>query len=196
MTADFWDTQIRDVESIPQYLATGAARSILSNRVSYFFDWKGPSMTIDTACSSSLVALHQAVQSLRNGESDTAVVAGVNLLLGPEYYIVESNLHMLSPTGRSKMWDASADGYARGEGFVVLVLRRLPDALGKGDAIQCVIRETGVSQDGRTRGITMPNCQAQTELIQSTYRKAGLDPFNEAERCQYFEAHGTGQLLP
>jgi len=188
MTADYYDIQLRDVDTTPQYLATGTARSIISNRISYFFDWKGASMTIGTACSSSLVAVHHAVQSLRAGESTVAIAAGVNLILGPEMYIFESKLHMLSPTGRSRMWDASADGYARGEGFAALTLKTLSQAIKDGDHIECVIRETGVNQDGRTKGITMPSAESQRELIRSTYRKASLDLERESDRCQYFEA--------
>ncbi|PWY83904.1 polyketide synthase [Aspergillus sclerotioniger CBS 115572] len=194
MTADYHDVLLRDVDSTPQYLATGTSRSIMANRVSYFFDWRGPSVTIDTACSSSLVALHQAVQSLRSGESSLAVAAGVNLILGPELYIFESKLHMLSPTGRSRMWDAQADGYARGEGVASVILKPLRQAIADHDRIECIIRETGVNQDGRTPGITMPNAAAQTQLIRSTYERCGLDCTKPEGRCQYFEAHGTGTL--
>ncbi|KAA8649476.1 putative Nonribosomal peptide synthetase [Aspergillus tanneri] len=192
MTGDYHELQIRDPEKMPMYMATGTARSIVSNRVSYFFDWKGPSMTIDTACSSSLVALHHAVQSLRAGECKTAVAAGANLILGPEMMIAESKLHMLSPTGRSRMWDAEADGYARGEGFAAVVLKTLSQALADGDHVEYIIRETGVNQDGRTQGITMPSASSQTALIQQTYCKAGLDCTRPEDRCQFFEAHGTG----
>jgi amino acid adenylation domain-containing protein len=192
MTADWNDIQLRDTETLPTYTATGSARSILSNRISYFFDLKGPSMTIDTACSSSLVALHQAVQSLRRGESQSAIVAGVNLILDPSLYIFESKLHMLSPTSRSRMWDKSADGYARGEGCAAIILKPLRQALKDSDHIQCIIRETGVNSDGRTKGITMPSPVSQAALIRATYRAAGLDPL--VDRCQYFEGHGTGTL--
>lgn len=192
MTGDYHELQIRDPENMPVYMATGTARSILSNRLSYFFDWKGPSMTIDTACSSSLVALHHAVQSLRSGECQVAVAAGANLILGPEMMIAESNLHMLSPTGRSRMWDAAADGYARGEGFSAVMLKTLSQAIADGDQIDYIIRETGVNQDGRTQGITMPSPSSQTALIRQTYRKAGLDCTRVEDRCQFFEAHGTG----
>ncbi|KAF4539201.1 Beta-ketoacyl synthase [Lasiodiplodia theobromae] len=190
MTADWWDLQMRDTETIATYAATGTARSIISNRISYYFDLKGASMTIDTACSSSLVALHQAVQSLRNGESTTAIVAGANMLLDPAMYIAESNLHMLSPESRSRMWDKSADGYARGEGCAAVFLKPLSKAIADGDHIECVVRETGVNSDGRTKGITMPSATAQAALIKATYRNAGLDPL--VDRCQYFECHGTG----
>ncbi|KAI1463640.1 putative hybrid NRPS/PKS enzyme [Daldinia caldariorum] len=192
MSADYTDMTSRDIDMFPTYFATGTARSILSNRLSYFFDWRGPSMTIDTACSSSLVAMHQAVQVLRAGESSVAVVAGSNVILGPEQYIAESKLQMLSPTGRSRMWDEDADGYARGEGVASVVLKRLSQALADGDHVECIIRETGLNQDGRTPGITMPSPSAQTALIQSTYSRAGLDLSRAADRPQYFEAHGTG----
>ncbi|KAI0428566.1 PKS-NRPS hybrid [Xylaria sp. FL1042] len=192
MSADFTDMVGRDTDTFPTYFATGTARSILSNRLSYFFDWHGPSMTIDTACSSSLIAMHQAVQTIRGGDSSMAVVAGSNLILGPEQYIAESKLQMLSPTGRSRMWDANVDGYARGEGVAAVVLKKLSQAIADGDHIECVIRETGTNQDGRTPGITMPSATAQEALIRATYAKAGLDLSKRADRPQFFEAHGTG----
>lgn len=192
MTGDYDTLTSRDDLNTSQYAATGNARSIISNRLSYFFDFHGPSMTIDTACSASLVALHQAVQSLRSGECPMACVAGVNMIFTPEQFIVESNLHMLSPTGHCRMWDAKADGYARGEGVVALFVKTLSRALADGDNIQAIIRETGVNSDGRTRGITMPNPAAQTALIQETYARSGLDLTNAEHRPQFFEAHGTG----
>jgi acyl transferase domain-containing protein len=192
MTGDYDTLSQRDELDTSQYYATGNARSILSNRISYFFNFNGPSMTIDTACSSSLVALHQAILSLRSGESNMACVAGANLILTPEQFIVESNLHMLSPTGHCRMWDAAADGYARGEGIAAMFIKPLSQALADGDRIEAIIRETGVNSDGRSRGITMPNWQAQSSLIQDTYQRAGLDPNAPEDRCQYFEAHGTG----
>lgn len=190
MCADYDALLLRDPDSIPTYHATGVSRSIMSNRISYFFDWRGPSMTIDTACSSSLVAVHQAVQVLRSGDSRVAVAAGSNLILGPENYIGESKLKMLSPDGRSRMWDADANGYARGEGVAAIVMKTLNAALADGDHIECIIRETGINQDGRTKGITMPSAISQAALIKETYSKAGLDVTNKQDRCQYFEAHG------
>ena len=192
MCGDYSEHLQRDLNALPTYMPTGTARSIMSNRISYFFDWHGPCMTIDTACSSSLVAVHQAVQLLRSGESDIAVAAGCNLILGPEFYIGESKLKMLSPENRSRMWDIEANGYARGEGVAAVILKRLSSAIADGDHIECIVRESGVNQDGRTKGITMPSQYAQAELIKKTYAKAGLDPRNPKERCQYFEAHGTG----
>nr|QPC57090.1 polyketide synthase-nonribosomal peptide synthetase [Tolypocladium sp. 49Y] len=190
MNGDYADIQARDLETIPTHNGTGTHRSILSNRISYFLDARGASMTIDTACSSSLVALHQAVQSIRLGESDMAIVAGANLLLDPTMYVAESKLHMLSPDSRSRMWDAAANGYARGEGFAAIVLKPLDVAVRDGNQVECVIRGSAVNSDGRTAGITVPSATAQTALIRQAYRDAGLDPL--ADRCQYFEAHGTG----
>ncbi|KAL0934588.1 hybrid nrps pks [Colletotrichum truncatum] len=192
MTADYDSLCQRDDITASQYFATGNSRAILSNRISYFFNFRGPSMTIDTACSSSLVALHQAVLSLRSGECEMACVAGANMMITPEQFITESSLHMLSPTGRSRMWDVNADGYARGEGFAALFIKPLSQALKDGDTIISIVRETGVNSDGRTQGITMPNPLAQAELIRDTYRRSGLDSQRPADRCQYFEAHGTG----
>jgi acyl transferase domain-containing protein len=192
MTSDYNDILNRDPESLPKYTATGIARSILSNRISYVFDLKGPSVTLDTACSSSLVALQQAVQSLRCGDASQAIIAGTTLLLDPSMYIAESKLHMLSPDARSRMWDKYANGYARGEGCAAVILKPLSKAIADQDHIECIIREVGVGSDGRTDGITMPSATAQAALIRQTYEKAGLDVV--ADRCQYFECHGTGTL--
>lgn len=191
MCNDYAHITYHDLESLPKYAATGTALSILSNRVSYYFNWTGPSMTIDTACSSSLIATHQAVQSLRRGESNLAVAAGANLIFGPTNFVAESNVNMLSPTGRSQMWDSKADGYARGEGIAAVFLKRLSDAIRDGDHIESIIRETGTNQDGRTPGITMPSSKSQSNLIRETYARAGLS-VEKGDRCQYFEAHGTG----
>ncbi|KAJ5100206.1 Male sterility NAD-binding [Penicillium angulare] len=189
---DYQAVSIRGLDSLPQYYATGGSMAILANRLSYFFDWRGPSVACDTACSSSLVALHQAVLSLRSGEIDMAVAAGANLILGPELFIAYSNLNMLSPNGRSWMWDSSADGYTRGEGFASVILKTLSQAIADDDHIECIIRETGVNSDGRTPGITMPSAGSQSQLIRETYRRCGLDPVRN--RPHYFEAHGTGTL--
>ncbi|KAK2590499.1 hypothetical protein QQS21_011815 [Conoideocrella luteorostrata] len=190
MTSDYHGIQARDLDTISRWHATGTSPSILSNRISYFFDLKGPSMTINTACSSSLVALHQAIQSLRSGDCTTAIVGGVNLLLDPEIYISHSKLHMLSPTSRCRMWDRDANGYARGEGCASVIIKTLDQALKDGDDIECIIRETSVNSDGRSTGITMPSSKAQAALIRETYERSGLDPVRD--RCQFFECHGTG----
>ncbi|KAF4339693.1 polyketide synthase [Fusarium beomiforme] len=193
MMCDDWAQIInRDWDLAPTYAATGDSRAIISNRVSYFFDWHGPSMTIDTACSSSLVAVHQGVTALRNGECPIAIAAGANLILAPGMFIKESSLRMLSPTGTSKMWDAAADGYARGEGIAAIVMKPLSAALKDGDHIDCVIRGTAVNQDGKTAGLTMPSNIAQAQLIRDTYARAGLDANDPKDRPQFFHAHGTG----
>ncbi|KIL88416.1 polyketide synthase [Fusarium avenaceum] len=193
MTGDYNDTLTRDHNAIPNYFATGTSRAIISNRISYFFDWHGPSMTIDTACSSSLIAVHQGVHALRTGESRVALACGTQLLLNPEMYIAESKLKMLSPNGISRMWDEDADGYARGEGMASVVLKKLSDALADGDHIECIIRETGANHDGFSNGLTVPSTGAQANLIRQTYARAGLDPENRSlDRPQFFEAHGTG----
>ncbi|KAI8625073.1 beta-ketoacyl synthase domain-containing protein [Xylariaceae sp. FL1651] len=155
--------------STSQYFPTGNSRAIMSNRISYFFNFQGPSMTIDTACSSSLVALHQAMLSLRSGGCIMACVTGANLMLTPEQFICH-------------MWDARADGYARGEGLATVLLKSLSQALADGDEIEAVIREVGINADGRTSGITMPNPAAQASLIRKTYQRAGLDPRNPSDR--------------
>ncbi|UQC80223.1 uncharacterized protein CLUP02_05705 [Colletotrichum lupini] len=193
MSNDYGVIQARDPETMPKYNATGAhAPSIIANRVSYVLDLKGPSVTIDTACSSSLVALHQAVQGLRAGDCDAAIVGGTNLIMDPGPYIAESKLQMLSPDSQCRMWDVDANGYGRGEGVAALLLKPLAKALADGDPVQGVIRATGVNSDGQSPGITMPFAPAQTDLIRRTYRRAGLDPLREADRPQYFECHGTG----
>jgi hybrid polyketide synthase/nonribosomal peptide synthetase ACE1 len=192
MCDDYSGLIFSDMESAPTYGATGATRSILSNRISYFFDWTGPSMTIDSACSSSLVAVHQAVQTLRNRDCSVALAAGANLILSPRMFIAESKLKMLSPNGCCRMWDEGGDGYARGEGIAVVVLKRLSDAIADGNHIECVIRETHVNHGGRSTGLTVPNPVAQVNLIRQAYAKAGLDLSRQADRPQYFQAHGTG----
>ncbi|KAK8879233.1 hybrid NRPS/PKS enzyme [Apiospora arundinis] len=182
MCDDFSQIVYGDSENVPTYAATGSARSILSNRISYFFNWHGPSMTIDTACSSSLIAVHQAVQVLRSGEAPVAIASGTNLIFGPTMFVAESNLNMLSPTGRSRMWDAGANGYARGEGVGSVVMKTLSAALRDGDHIEYIIRETGINQDGKTPGITMPSSEMQARLIRDTYARAGLDLLKQSDR--------------
>ncbi|EAW08950.1 putative polyketide synthase [Aspergillus clavatus NRRL 1] len=192
MSQDYFALNGQDVNSIPTFAASGTAASNASSRLSYFFNWHGPSMTIDTACSSSMVAVSEAVQTLRNGTSRVAIACGTNLCLSASTFITLSKLSMLSPTSRCRMWDIDADGYARGEGVACIVLKTLSAAIEDGDNIECVIREVGVNHDGRTKRLTMPSAAAQASLIQNTYARAGLDPTSVADRCQYFEAHGTG----
>lgn len=192
MVGDYETILLQDLDVIPTYCAVGNSRAILSNRISYFFDWHGASVTMDTACSSSLVAMHYAIRTLRAGDSRMAVACGANVILGPYTYVAETKVKMLSPDGVSRMWDKDANGYARGDGVAALVLKPLSAAIEDNDHIECIIRETGLNQDGSTAGLTMPSPRAQSALIDSTYSKAGLDLATMAGRPQFFEAHGTG----
>ncbi|KAK4106755.1 hypothetical protein N658DRAFT_461640 [Parathielavia hyrcaniae] len=187
-TRDYHEMLMRDAETAPMYAGTGTGFSLLSNRVSWFYDLCGPSMTLDTACSSSMVGLHLACQGLRNGESKVALVCGANLILSPDLGMWLANLRMTSTDGLSRSFADAVTGYGRGEGIATLVLKPMRDALRDGDPIRAVIRGTGVNQDGHTTGITVPNKDAQADLIRSTYRSAGLD----VSETSYFEAHGTG----
>ena len=188
---DYSRLQFDDPESIDAYAGTGNAHSIAANRLSYVFDLRGPSMAVDTACSSSLVAAHLACQSLRNGEADLGLVGGVNLILRPELTITFSQARMLSPDGRCKTFDAGADGYVRGEGCGVVVLKRLSDALRDGDNILALIRGSAVNQDGRSNGLTAPNGLAQQDVIRQALAEAQVAP----GQIGYVEAHGTGTPL-
>ncbi|MEU4548352.1 SDR family oxidoreductase [Nonomuraea dietziae] len=177
-----------DPASVEAWTATGAAFSIAANRLSYLLDLRGPSMAVDTACSSSLVAVHLAVASLRAGESDLALAAGVNLLLSPVVTMAFDQAGGTSPSGRCRAFDASADGMVRAEGCGVVVMKRLSDALRDGDRVLAVVRATAVNQDGRSNGLVAPNPEAQEELLRTAY--AGLD-----RGPDYVEAHGTGTFL-
>ncbi|MBN8657042.1 MAG: AMP-binding protein, partial [Anaerolineae bacterium] len=188
---DYSRLQFDDAEKIDAYAGTGNAHSIAANRLSYFYDLRGPSMAIDTACSSSLVAAHLACQSLQNGESDLGVVGGVNLILTPELTITFSQARMLSPDGRCKTFDASADGYVRGEGCGVIILKRMSDAIRDGDNILALIRGSAVNQDGRSNGLTAPNGLAQQDVIRQALTNAQVAP----HQIGYVEAHGTGTPL-
>jgi acyl transferase domain-containing protein/acyl carrier protein len=168
--------------------ATGMMMTMLANRISFAFDFHGPSMTIDTACSSSLVAVHLAAQSIWNGECALALAGGVNIMIGPNTAIAESKSGFLSPDGRCKAFDESADGYARGEGGAVVVIKPLEQALRDGDDIYAQILGSAVSQDGHTDSITVPSAEAQEAAITTALRRAGVHP-NEVG---YVEAHGTG----
>ncbi|OQS16292.1 hypothetical protein B0T36_05880 [Nocardia donostiensis] len=177
-----------EIEGLGPHSATGTFMSIVSNRLSYTFDLLGPSMTIDTACSSSLVAVHLAVQSLRRGESELALAGGVNLMLTPQFGIALSQAAMLSPDGRSRAFDASANGYVRGEGVGLVMLKPLTRAEVDGDRIYAVIRGSAVNQDGRTQGITVPSGDSQEANFRAALAVAGVSP----REVGYVEAHGTG----
>jgi acyl transferase domain-containing protein/NADPH:quinone reductase-like Zn-dependent oxidoreductase len=175
-------------EQIDAYVPSGGAASIAANRLSYLLDLRGPSLAVDTACSSALTAVHLACRSLAAGECALAVAAGVNVLLAPEVTIGFSKAGMLSPSGRCRPFDASADGYVRSEGAGAVVLKPLRRALADGDRVRAVIRGTAVNQDGRTTGLSVPSPDAQESLLRSALRAAGVRPRDVA----YVEAHGTG----
>ncbi|MGW1738581.1 type I polyketide synthase [Nocardia sp. NPDC001965] len=177
-----------EVEGLGPHSATGTFMSIVSNRLSYTFDLRGPSMTIDTACSSSLVAVHLAVESLRRGESELALAGGVNLMLTPQFGIALSQAAMLSPDGRSRAFDASANGYVRGEGVGLVLLKPLSAARADGDRIYALIHGSAVNQDGRTQGITVPSGESQEANFRAALAAAGVAP----AEIGYVEAHGTG----
>ncbi len=181
----------RGHEAIDMYVASGNAFSVAAGRLSYFLGLHGPSMSIDTSCSSSLVALHLACQSLRRGESQVAIVAGVNLMCSPETSISLSKAHALAPDARCKTFDAAANGIARGEGCGVLVLKRLADATNDGDRILAVVRGSAVDQDGKSGGLTVPSGPAQEAVIRAALADASVQP----AEVDYLEAHGTGTSL-
>lgn len=188
---DYERNLCKDVLDLPIYQSVGTGAAILANRISYALDLRGPSVTLDTGCSGGMVALHHAVQSLRSGESNAALVAAANLQLMPDHYIGMANQHMVGSTGRCYPFDVRGDGYGRGEGFVVVALKRLSEALHDRDPIRSVILNTGVNQDGFTAsGITHPNHTAQADLIRETYARVKLSPLDVA----YIEAHGTGTV--
>ena len=188
---DYLRLQAGRSSSTDPYAGTGNALSIAANRLSYLFDLRGPSWAVDTACSSSLVAVHQACESLRAGESDAALCGGVNLILSPQLTSVFTRAGMMSSSHRCRTFDAAADGYVRGEGAAVVVLKRLSKAVRDGDSIYAVIRGSAVNQDGKSNGLTAPNGPAQQTVIRAALRAADVEP----AQIGYVEAHGTGTPL-
>lgn len=176
---------------IEAYMAIGTSNAAAAGRISYRLGLQGPAVAVDTACSSSLVAIHQACQALQLGECDLALAGGANVLLTPATMITFSNAHMLAPDGRCKTFDAAADGYVRGEGCGVIVIKRLEDALRDGDRIRAVIRGSAINQDGASGGLTVPNGVAQQRVITDALKRAGV----RAGDVGYLEAHGTGTSL-
>ncbi|MFI8933379.1 SDR family NAD(P)-dependent oxidoreductase [Streptomyces sp. NPDC053474] len=168
--------------------ALGIMTSFAANRISFHFDLRGPSVVVESACSSSLVALHEACEALHRGRVGMAVAGGANLLLAPTDFVASSRATMLSRRGRSQTFSATADGYVRGEGGGLVVLKRLADAQRDGDRIHALIRGTGTNNDGHTPGISVPDAGAQLSLLEQVYRRAGADPHDVV----YVEAHGTG----
>jgi amino acid adenylation domain-containing protein len=190
-TNDYAHRQLTDIESVDAYMGTGNSLSVAANRISYFLDLNGPSMAVDTACSSSLVAVHLACTSLWNGESELALAGGVNLILSPAITVNFTKAGVSSPDGRCKTFDAAANGYVRGEGAAIVVLKPLSSALRDGDRVYAVIRGTAISQDGRTNGLMAPNPRGQEAVLHEAYRRAGIS----AGVVDYVETHGTGTSI-
>ena len=190
-TSDYRALQFGAPEWLDHYAGTGNAASVAANRLSYLFDFQGPSLAVDTACSSSLLAVHLAIDSLRRDECRVAIAGGVNLMLTPDLTVVFSQARMLSPDGRCKAFDAGADGYVRGEGCGMVVLKRLSDAVRDGDRVIAVIRGSAANQDGRTNGLTAPNGLSQQRVLRQALTRADVPP----STVQYVEAHGTGTSL-
>ncbi|KAG9238586.1 hypothetical protein BJ875DRAFT_415989 [Amylocarpus encephaloides] len=188
---DFKILSLKDTERMSKYTASGNTFSILANRISWAFNLKGPSLHTDTACSSSLVALHLACQSLQSKELTMAIVGGSNIMVSIEQCLLLSNLNLVSPDSKSFSFDQRANGYGRGEGAGIVVIKRLQDAVDNGDTIRAVIRATGTNQDGRTSSLTTPSQGSQEALIRDTYKSSGLDFHTTA----FVEAHGTGTAV-
>ncbi|MBI1357397.1 MAG: SDR family NAD(P)-dependent oxidoreductase [Acidobacteria bacterium] len=192
-TTDYGTLQLKagDPSAIDLYFGTGNAISVAAGRVSYVLGLQGPCVALDTACSSSLTAVHMACQSLRLGECELALAGGVNAILTPDALINFSQAHMMALDGRCKTFDASADGFVRGEGCGLLVLKRLSDAVRDGDPVLAVVRGSAVNQDGRSNGLTAPNGPSQEAVLRAALRRAGVQP----AEVGYVEAHGTGTSL-
>jgi len=189
---DYSMLAVADPTTAHPYAITGTASSIIANRVSYFYDFRGPSMAIDTACSSSLVAIHEGVKALRARESDVVLAGGVNAMITPMVTIGFDEVGgVLAPDGRIKSFSSDADGYARSEGGGMVVLKRVADARRDGDEILAVIAGSAVNHDGRSNGMLAPNPVAQAEVLRKAYQDAGIDP----RTVDYIEAHGTGTIL-
>lgn len=173
------------------HLATGNSPALLTNRISYFLNLHGPSETIDTACSSSLVAIHRAANAIKNGECKLAIAGGVSLMLDPQTLVITSQLGALSPEGRCKTFDKSANGYVKGEGIAAVLLKPLAQAKIDGDFIYGLIKSSVVNHGGKAQSLTAPNAAAQTELLIKAYTEARIDP----QTVTYIETHGTGTEL-
>ncbi|MDC0667756.1 type I polyketide synthase [Nannocystis radixulma] len=191
MWHDWADLTHAHVAGMSSHRATGTANNLIANRVSYAFGLRGPSMVIDTACSSALVAIHLGCQALAFGDAELVIAGAVNLLLAPESSVFCSKFGGLAPDGRCKAFDAAADGFARGEGGGVVVLKPLSRALADGDRIHAIVRGTAVNNDGASQGLTAPNPRAQEEVLRTALARADVDP----TAVHYVEAHGTGTLL-
>ena len=187
-TNDYRDMVNKDLGYYSKYTATGTGNAILSNRISYFYNLHGASVTIDTACSSSLISFHLGNRSIQDDDADFSIVVGSSLHFDPNMFITMTDFGFLSSDGRCRAFDASGKGYVRGEGICAVVLRRKSAAELHGNKIRSIIRGSDINHDGAKDGITMPNSAAQEALIRKTYKNAGLN----TNDTQYFEAHGTG----
>ncbi|HEY0679171.1 MAG TPA: type I polyketide synthase, partial [Chitinophagaceae bacterium] len=188
---EYSQLQFDDTTVITSHSGTGSALSIAANRISYFFNLLGPSLAVDTACSSSLTAVHLACQSIRNGECSMALAGGVNIILSPANSIAFTKAGVLAPDGRCKTFDSRANGYVRGEGGGVVVLKKLSAALADGDPVHALLLGSAIGQDGRTNGLMAPSAESQEALLREAYKSAGISP----NSIQYIETHGTGTLL-
>ncbi len=190
-TTDYQQLVTRSQADVDLYYGTGNSFSATAGRISYFLGLRGPSLAVDTACSSSLTAVHLACQSLRAGESKLALAGGVNVMATPTVFLSMGAAGALAPDGRCKTFDDSADGYGRGEGAGVVILKKLSTALRDGDRVYAIIRGSAVNQDGASGGFTVPSGTAQEEVILSALDQAGIEP----HEVSYVEAHGTGTRL-
>ena len=190
-TMDYVDVEKENNIQIEAYTTTGASHCILANRVSFLLNLHGPSVPLDTACSSSLIAIHQAVESIRNGDSEMAIAGGVSALLSSPVFVSFTKAGMLSPDGKCKTFDKSANGYVRGEGCGTILLKPLSKALADRDHIHAVIKGSAVNHGGRANSLTAPNPNAQAQLLVKAYERAEISP----DTISYIEAHGTGTNL-
>lgn len=191
MVGDYHALLGDNLHLVDSYVSTGVLDSLLANRLSYTLNLQGPSLSVDTACSSALTALHLACQSLRQHECNVALVGGINLMLTPEMHVIGAKAGILSPTGQCNTFSDHADGFVRGEGCGVIVVKRLADAVHDNDPILAVVRGIAINQDGRTNGIAAPNGHSQQRVIRQALQHAGL----HASQVTYIEAHGTGTLV-
>lgn len=190
-SSDYYLMQASDLNSMDMYTGTGTSHGVVSGRLAYLLDLHGPNVALDTACSSSLVAVHMAVQSLRNNECNLALAGGVNMMLTPHFTIATSHMRLMAADGRCKTFDARADGFVRGEGSGMIVLKRLSNAQADGDPILAIIRGSAVNQDGHSNGLTAPNGLSQQNVIRKALENASVPP----EQITYVETHGTGTAL-
>ncbi len=188
---DYGRRLLEDLDRTGAWAVNGTTFYGIANRISYFLDTHGPSMAVDTACAGSLTALHVACQGLRSGETSVAIVGGINIMSSPALVVALDAASATSPDGRSKAFDKAADGYGRGEGGGVVVLKRLSDAVRDDDPVYGLVMGSGVFQDGRSDGMMAPNSDAQQRMLEEVYERAGIDP----NTVQYVEAHGTGTQL-